>query len=364
MLSLKQDTEGIETVMKKGKLHFDGEKEEFQLQLAKECFDNGIMYWGDAQWDMSLGEFRRSLEIREDILGKLNDDTAKGYLWVGSLCWHKMEYGRALDFFSRSFRIRMELSSGAKEQCGIVTNWINKALEGQGIENKTIYWKAFLRCIDRERKGDKLRSQGKFEAAMQEYRSSLQLEFSRRGMNVNTPVRPLPDAADIYTKIARLYVAQGDYPRAMMEYRQALRIYMAAFGRHRFRDVRLVVLPDAARPVGNEVVAAPLRIELMPIVQGRDDCGVHLVDDPLARKRLAGPKHAGEGEGGGMEVLRPGPASFRRAGTGRFQVARQNAERFIAGANPPIAIFARRPQRFRPIGRDVDRDWVVQVQAV
>jgi tetratricopeptide (TPR) repeat protein len=207
------------------------EQEEFQLQLAHDCFNLGIDYWFNSEYDMALHEFRRSLEIREDTRGKLDEDTAKSYLWVGSLCWHKEDYENALDCFSRAFRIRMELF-GSKEECGIITSWINKMLDGQDNTNKEAYWNNLLNCIARENRGDKLRAEGKFDKAINEYRSALMLEYGRRGLTVNTPNRPLADAGDLYSKIARAYVAKEDYARAMMEYRQALSIYLAVFGRH------------------------------------------------------------------------------------------------------------------------------------
>jgi tetratricopeptide (TPR) repeat protein len=176
-------------------------------------------------------EFQRALEIREQISGRLNEGTAKCYLWVGSIFWHKDQYEKALDNFSRSFRIRLELS-GSKGYFGIDTNWINKVLDVQGIVDKDVYWRKFMSCIEHERRGDKLMAEGMYDHAIEEYRTALQFELRRRGLSANTPGRPLADAADLYLKIAQTYVEQENFVRAMMEFRQALSIYLAKFGRH------------------------------------------------------------------------------------------------------------------------------------
>ena len=76
------------------------DQKEFQLQLAQECFDNGITYWSNSEHEPAMIEFQRALEIREEISGRLNEGTAKCYLWVGSIFWHKDEYEKALDNFS------------------------------------------------------------------------------------------------------------------------------------------------------------------------------------------------------------------------------------------------------------------------
>ena len=59
-----------------GAFEDDDDQREFQLQLANECVDNGMLHWGEAEYPPALSLFKRSLEIREEVLGKLYDDTA------------------------------------------------------------------------------------------------------------------------------------------------------------------------------------------------------------------------------------------------------------------------------------------------
>ena len=227
LCELKNCDSGVEAVIR-GE---DEEQKEFQLQLAKDCFEKGIAYWSDAEYDAAILEFRRALEIREDILGKYDEETAKSYLWVGSLHWHKSEYEKALDNFSRCFRIKLKLS-GTKEGCGIVTNWISKVLDAKNVEDKDLYWKKLMSCIRHEANGDSHFDRGQLKEAIQEYRTAVQLEDRRRQTtSASRETRPLVDAADLHLKIARCYLEAAEYDRAVLELRLALCIYLAKFGR-------------------------------------------------------------------------------------------------------------------------------------
>jgi tetratricopeptide (TPR) repeat protein len=203
---------------------------EYQLLLAQECFDNAMTLWGEAEYDLAMPLFLRSLEIREDILGKLHDDTAKSYLWVGSIHWHKVEHERALDNFSRCFRIRLYLYEN-KSRCGIVCTWIDKVLEAAG-EDAPVYWQNLLSSVEHERKGDRCQKHRQFDNAIVEYQCALRFEFHRVGARTSTRNPSLLDIADLHNKIASAMVGLGNYERAMMEYRHAHRTYLDTFGLH------------------------------------------------------------------------------------------------------------------------------------
>ena len=222
--------EVVEATMQ-GTTHVFGERDEFQLQIAKECFDNGTNYWGNGEHDIAMVEFRRALEINEEIYGRASPETAKCYLWVGSIHWHKEEYEKALDCFTRSFRIKMQLNGYAKDNCGIVVNWIDRVLKAKREDKPNKYWKSIMTAIEREHAGDNSMQEKNYSKAITEYRAVIQLELSRRGLKANAPGRPIADVADLHAKIAQAHVAEEDYERAMMEYRQALSIYTSAFGR-------------------------------------------------------------------------------------------------------------------------------------
>lgn len=206
------------------------EQEEFEMQIAQESFDRGMQFWTDSKFDDSLRQFMRSLEIREDLRGRCDELTAKGYLWVATVYFHKKELDRALDHLSRAFRIQYEMAMGDSTKCQNTMHWINKVLSAKGVksvEDKGLYWKKLMKCIEHEGKGDVWRQEGKFDWAIESFRAALHLEYSRRGMNPGTHGRQLVDAADIFVKIGKCYQLQKKHERAMMEFRQAYAIYLA-----------------------------------------------------------------------------------------------------------------------------------------
>lgn len=206
------------------------EQQDFELHVAQESFDRAINHFTNSEFDAALREFLRSLAIREDLLGRCDELTAKSYLWVGTIHFHKNDFERALDNFSRAFRIQYEDSSDKSTKCKVVMNWINKTLAAKGmksVQDKGVYWKKQIKCIEHEQRADKFRLEGQYTSAIESYRTALQLEYSRREMNPNSPGRPLADAADLFFKIGKCYQSQKQHARAMMEFRQAYAIYFS-----------------------------------------------------------------------------------------------------------------------------------------
>ncbi len=209
------------------------EQEEFRLQMALAYFDKGLNYWTDSDLASAMREFSRSLEVREDICGRKDRETAKCYLWVGTIYFLQDAWDRALDEFCRCFRIQCEIAEGNPEACHVVTNWINKCLDALGAKDaskKSLYWTKFKTCIEAEQKGDNLKDNEKYKRAIEHFRSALHLEYSRRDLNPTTPGRPLADCADLYYKIGRCYQLAGKVDCAVMEYRHAFSVYVAKFG--------------------------------------------------------------------------------------------------------------------------------------
>jgi len=208
----------------------DLEQSEFQAQIANQCFENGIHYWTNAEYDLSITQLQRALEIRQDLFGRLNDDTAQSYLWLGTLYWHKEQFELALDCFSRSFRIKLELVNGMEFRNGIVSNWINKCLGSLNVEDKEAHWTLLKESIRHERHGDQLRRDGFWESATDEYRTALMLENRRRGIKDKKTARPLADTADLHVKIGKLFGKQKQYEKSLLELREAYSMFVSMFG--------------------------------------------------------------------------------------------------------------------------------------
>jgi tetratricopeptide (TPR) repeat protein len=247
---------GVEATLREEKEDDD----EFQLQLAKDCFDKGIAEWSEGEFDLAEVEFRRSLEIRELCKGAFDEDTAKSYLWTGSIYLEKQEYDRALNAFCRCFRIRVQLT-GNKDHCGIVKNWINKVLDAKGFKDKDNYWQAFISSIEHKKRGDELYEGGMYKDAICEYRTALSLEQRRRASyhrnaDGSSDTSSAADVADLYSKVAKAYTADKSYDRATRNYRNALSLYLAGFGRyHWYTAVTLDDIGSVANKKGwNDIV--------------------------------------------------------------------------------------------------------------
>ena len=222
----------------------ESSEEEFQRQIAQDAFDKGIEYWTSNSMDQALISFLQSLEIREALFGTYHAETAKSYLWIGTTYWNLGRCVKSLDALCRSYRIRLFLSNGDPKQCAIVGNWINRVLEDaldQAIvKDRAHYWSLLENSISHERAGDRLAELGFYSKALEEYQSALNLENSRRQCLTGSKSQQessilcsegaVPDVADLHFRVADMYLATRSYEKAMLQYREALSVYLTKFG--------------------------------------------------------------------------------------------------------------------------------------
>ena len=249
-LSSEQEVEAIvkENILLKkngsSEASVESAEEEFQRQIAQDAFDKGIEYWTSNSMDQALISFLQSLDIREALYGTYHAETAKSYLWIGTTYWNLGRCVKSLDALCRSYRIRLFLSSGDPKQCAIVGNWINRVLEDaldQAIvKDRAHYWSMLENSISHERAGDRLAELGFYSKALEEYQSALNLENSRRNCLMNSKSQKksstlssegaVPDVADLHFRVADMYLATRSYEKAMLQYREALSVYLTKFG--------------------------------------------------------------------------------------------------------------------------------------
>jgi tetratricopeptide (TPR) repeat protein len=254
--------------------HERNQQEEFQLQISMERFDKGMDYWTDGNLDCSMREFSAALEIREDVCGRKDQDTAKSYLWKGTIHFLQEDYERALDDFYRCFRIQYEIK-GSKDGCHMVINWINKSVDALNLnQTKALLWQKFMTCIEQEQEGDSLKSREKYERAIECYQSALQSEYLRRHLNPHTPGRPLSDCADIYFKMGRCHQLNKSFSRALVEYREAFSIYLAKFGAsHRHTVITMEKIEDVFLEIGFEESVVEAFVLAIPQAMRHEQAG-------------------------------------------------------------------------------------------
>ena len=265
-IQLKQSDEEIEAVAKdpislpndddnRTEATLETAEQEFQRQIAQDAFDKGIEYWTSTDMNLALTSFQQSLDIREAMYGTYHADTAKSYLWLGTTYWNLGNFVKSLDALCRSYRIRLFLSNGDPKQCSIVGNWINRVLEDaldlkkdgmDDVRARPHYWSMLENSISHEREGDRLADLGFFVKAIDEYKLALSLENARRRSIVNAKISrsdqpsesapsqlsegAVADVADLHFRIATMQLAIRDYERSMLQYREALSIYLTKFG--------------------------------------------------------------------------------------------------------------------------------------
>mmetsp|Transcript_7445 Transcript_7445/g.21793 ORF Transcript_7445/g.21793 Transcript_7445/m.21793 type:complete len:509 (-) Transcript_7445:183-1709(-) len=219
----------------------DSDKDQFQLQMAKNSFDQGVAFWSAGEYDLCMVEFRRSVELRESILGKYHEDTYKAYYWIATIYWHKGEHQKALEMFCHCFQIMYRLNDGDVGRCAISSGWIDKALDALHLRDNEMdkYWSLLKSAVENEKQGDEHYEKKLYKFANQEYKLALTKHQQRRSFLIkHSPLaarlgkqpESQPELAYLHLKVGDSYSHQDMFERSMMSYRKALSVYIIRFG--------------------------------------------------------------------------------------------------------------------------------------
>eukprot|EP00980_Cylindrotheca_fusiformis_P028299 scaffold22589_cov138-Cylindrotheca_fusiformis.AAC.62 len=211
MLSDKQQKEKEEIIEQRKK-----------LEEAQKFFDKGHnLCWEIHDSASALGEYRQALFIRESLLGKYHEQTGRTYFWIGKSLAKLEEFSEALVAFSRAMRIfeRVVRKNHKYHKWSLLA--IKNCIEGMGDEDIDVetYQASLNASIKYEREGDSYRKKGDLAKAVASYRDA-----------IDTVDEYHPDAADLYCKVAMILRQNGDFDRALEEYRFASEIYELSLG--------------------------------------------------------------------------------------------------------------------------------------
>jgi tetratricopeptide (TPR) repeat protein len=193
-----------------------------ELEKARAHFDKGHdLCWKENNSAGALVDYRKALFTRESIHGKYHEETGRSYFWIAKSLTKLKDYDEALMAYSRAMRIfERVLTKNNKYNIWTVT-----AIEGVFRQmddpdaDFASYKDRLENTIRHEQSGDQLRKRGKLAEAIVEYREAIDnLEEYH------------PDAADLYCKIAIIMRQQGEFDRALEEYRFASEIYELSLG--------------------------------------------------------------------------------------------------------------------------------------
>jgi tetratricopeptide (TPR) repeat protein len=195
-----------------------------KLEQAKESFQKGYdLCWKYGDSPGALAEYRNALIVRESLLGKYHEDTGRSYYWIGRSLVKLEEFEEGLMAFTRALRIfERVLMKNHK-----FVKWVNTAIDNvfkemdmeEAEEARDEYKKTMEASIASEREGDACRKKGQHAQAIAKYRDAID--------NIE---QYHPDAADLFCKIAIVLRSQGEFDRALEEYRYASEIYELSLG--------------------------------------------------------------------------------------------------------------------------------------
>jgi tetratricopeptide (TPR) repeat protein len=193
-----------------------------KLAEAKKAFQQGHdLCWQENDSVGALAKYRVALYVRESLLGKYHEDTGRTYYWIGRSLIKLRDFEEALVAFSRALRIFERTLFSKHKYNKWASGSIDTCFQEMGVNDaaRDEYKTHLNASIQYERSGDQLRKSGRFADAIVEYRNG-----------IDTIEEYNPDAADLYCKIAMIFRTQGEFDKALEEYRMASKIYQLSLG--------------------------------------------------------------------------------------------------------------------------------------
>lgn len=203
--------------------------DQVNLMIAEVQFSRGFdLLYKIHDHQAALGEFHKSLRIREDILGKDHRDTGKTYCFVGHALRENRDYDNALGHYRSALRILVTLLGKSHNHTKDVISCVDDVLKAKGMEDRMVsdYLTCLLTSIEHKRNGDQMMEQNgdDTDLAMKAYEDALIVE------KIAVVGKYHPDTAEIYSKIGSCLARGGDLKRACVEYGNALSIYAVTLG--------------------------------------------------------------------------------------------------------------------------------------
>lgn len=200
--------------------------DQVSLLIAEVQFSRGFdLLYKVHDNESALVEFKKCLAIRENILGKDHRDTGKTYCFVGHALREKRDYDEAIGQYRSALRILVALLGKDHNHTKDVISCIDDVLKAKGMsDSEAIEFRStLLASMESKRNGDAYAEEGDYDKAIAEYKRALVVESIPEGKHH-------PDTGDIYGQIANSMARQGELKKACVEYGNALAIYAVTLG--------------------------------------------------------------------------------------------------------------------------------------
>jgi tetratricopeptide (TPR) repeat protein len=204
----------------------DVASDQVALMIAEVQFSRGFdLLYKVHENDAALEEFKKSLDIRETILGKDHRDTGKTYCFVGHALREKRDYDDAIGQYRRALRVLVTLLGKDHNHTKDVISCIDDVLKAKGMNDQEAgsFLATLLRSLESKNKGDVALEEGNTAIAIGAYKNALVVESIPEGRNH-------PDTGEIYSLIADSLARQGELKAASVEYGNALAIFASTLG--------------------------------------------------------------------------------------------------------------------------------------
>jgi tetratricopeptide (TPR) repeat protein len=192
------------------------------LQDSVEIEDNGDIFLKKGDLEKATVAFRRAITIEESSLGLFHLCTADLYSKIANILKESKDYDQALAKYRDVLAIN-QLSLGldhpnsqnSQEDLKTVAK-----MKGMSLEDATDYSVKATNAISLEQSGDTLMRSQSYEQAIGEYGHAIEIEEASLGKSHLT-------TAAICTKIADVYRLKNQFNRAILVYRNAVRIHLS-----------------------------------------------------------------------------------------------------------------------------------------
>jgi tetratricopeptide (TPR) repeat protein len=198
-----------------------------RLNIARTHHSQGVDWQRTGEYEKSIEEHRKSLVIREKLLGAKHLETARTYYVMGCALSDRGDFDEALSDLRRSFLTRVVVFGKEHMDTVEVVDNIGTVLHAKGsmtTEDINQYKSAVTQSVELELEGDEHYLNKDFENAMISYRKALSLEEQCLG-DLH------PTTCDLYLRLADALGEVGDFEGSLVEYKSVIVIYERLLGK-------------------------------------------------------------------------------------------------------------------------------------
>jgi tetratricopeptide (TPR) repeat protein len=205
----------------------EGRNEE--VLVAKVYNNIGVLYGKKGDYDTALDYHKKSLDIKEKVLGTEHPDTATAYNNIAGIYKSKGDYDTALDYYKKSLDIKEKVLGTEHPSTATAYNNIGQIYSSKGDYDTALYyykkavaiWEKVLGTEHPDTAtaynniGQIYESKGDYDTALDYYKKSLDIRETVLGTEH-------PSTATSYNNIAGAYKSKGDYDTALNYYKKAV----------------------------------------------------------------------------------------------------------------------------------------------